>query len=246
MNPSMNTATTEQLRASTPPPPTSVQSPETPARSKTALSSTFRTDPKLQNKRNELVSGLPKMIGEMSVGEYFEHVLPPLPSGLEHRVGEVCHILNENGTYNTSAHRWTQFPQDPGAQSSHETQVFLPLANIFDAIVQAAQRLEPDLEPNFRLVVEGNATPFSEPGGDSRPDGFLKIRDKAVSQMAKNCEVLMKKEGWQDVPKPLEASHGTTNETRESPQPPTNTGQNPKRLPPPPIYGIALPRNSRR
>ncbi|KAJ3733075.1 hypothetical protein DFJ43DRAFT_277086 [Lentinula guzmanii] len=59
--------------------------------------------------------------------------------------------------------------------------------------------------------------------------------------MAKNCEVLMKKEGWKDVPKPSEASHGTTNETRESPQPPTNTGQKLKRPPPPPIYGITLP-----
>ncbi|KAJ3711442.1 hypothetical protein DFJ43DRAFT_1008911 [Lentinula guzmanii] len=193
-----NTTATEQLLASTPPSLASVQSPETPARPKTASSATFRTDPKLLNKLNELVSGLPEFISEISVNDYFKHVLPPLPSHLENRVGEVCNILNENGTYNTTTHRWTQFPQDPDAQSSHETQIFLPLAEIFDAIVQAVQQLEPGLEPNFKLVVDSHATPMSKRGGDMRPDGYFKITDKALNEMRKKCEVLMKKEGWED------------------------------------------------
>ncbi|KAJ3710135.1 hypothetical protein DFJ43DRAFT_1009342 [Lentinula guzmanii] len=198
MNPNKNTTATEQLLASTPPSLAPVQSPETPARPNTASSATFPTDPKLLNKLNELVSGLPEFISEISVDDYFKHVLPPLPSHLENRVGEVCNILNENGTYNTTTHRWTQFPQDPDAQSSHETQIFLPLAEIFDAIVQAVQQLEPGLEPNFKLVVDSHATPMSKRGGDMRPDGYFKITDKALSEMRKKCEVLMKKEGWED------------------------------------------------
>ncbi|KAJ3780440.1 hypothetical protein GGU10DRAFT_437859, partial [Lentinula aff. detonsa] len=201
MNPNKNTTATEQLLASTPPSLAPVQSPETPARPNTASSATFPTDPKLLNKLNELVSGLPEFISEISVDDYFKHVLPPLPSHLENRVGEVCNILNENGTYNTTTHRWTQFPQDPDAQSSHETQIFLPLAEIFDAIVQAVQQLEPGLEPNFKLVVDSHATPMSKRGGDMRPDGYFKITDKALSEMRKKCEVLMKKEGWEDVPR---------------------------------------------
>ncbi|KAJ3744604.1 hypothetical protein DFH05DRAFT_1524227 [Lentinula detonsa] len=92
----------------------------------------------------------------------------------------------------------------------------------------------------FRAT-DGNATPFSERKGDSRPDGFFEINQKALSEMAKNCEVLMKKEGWKDVPKPSESSHRTTNETKESLQPSTNAGEKPKRPPPPPIYRITSP-----
>ncbi|KAJ3780436.1 hypothetical protein GGU11DRAFT_730966 [Lentinula aff. detonsa] len=188
----------EQLLASTPPSLASVPSSETPARPKTAPSATFPTDPKLLNKLNGLVSGLPEFIGEISVNDHFKHVLPPLPSHLQNKVGEVCNILNEHGTYNTATRRWKQFPQDPNGQSSHETQVFLPLAEIFDAIVQAAQQLEPGLEPNFKLVVDSYATRMSERGGDMRPDGYFKITDKALNEMRKKCEVLMKKEGWED------------------------------------------------
>ncbi|KAJ3993195.1 hypothetical protein F5050DRAFT_761245, partial [Lentinula boryana] len=190
MDPSKDTTSTEQLRASTPP-PSSLQSPDTPARLKTASLPRFRTDPSLQNKRTELVGGLPKFIGEISVDDYFKHVLPPLPIHLENKVGEVCNILNENGTYNTTTQRWRQFPQDPKDQSPDEPKVFLPLAELFDAIVQAAQQLDPQLEPNFKLVVDGYVAPISERGNDSHPDGFFKITDKALSEMRKKCEVLM-------------------------------------------------------
>ncbi|KAJ3779576.1 hypothetical protein GGU10DRAFT_382249 [Lentinula aff. detonsa] len=88
MNPNENTTATKQLRASTPPPLASVQSPEILARPETASSATFRTDPKLLDKVNESVSGLPEFIGEISVDDYFKHVLPPLPSHLENKVGE--------------------------------------------------------------------------------------------------------------------------------------------------------------
>ncbi|KAJ3745087.1 hypothetical protein DFH05DRAFT_1492214 [Lentinula detonsa] len=240
MEPSKDTTSTEQLRASTPP-PSSLQSPDTPARLKTASLPRFRTDPSLQNKRTELVGGLPKFIGEISVDDYFKHVLPPLPIHLENKVGEVCSILNQNGTYNPTTLRWKQFPQDPKDQSPEETKVFLPLADIFKAIVQAAQQLDPNLEPNFTLVVNGYITPMSERGGDSRPDGFFSITDKALSEMRKKCESLMKKEGWKDVPKTSEAPHGTTSEPERSLQPPTNTGEKLKRPPPPPVYGITAP-----
>ncbi|KAJ3779845.1 hypothetical protein GGU10DRAFT_391420 [Lentinula aff. detonsa] len=240
-----NTTATEQLLASTPPSLAFVQSPETPARPKTAPSATFRTDPKLLNKLNELVSGLPEFISEISVDDYFNHVLPPLPSHLENKVGEVCNILNRNGTYNTTTHRWTLFPQDPATQPSHETQDFLPLADVFNAIVQAAQQLEPGLEPNFKLVVDSLATPMSERGDDMRPDGYFKITDKVLNEMRKKCEVLMKKEGWKDVPKTKtpEAPHETTNdsEPKKSLRPLTNTGEKLKRPPPPPVYGITAP-----
>ncbi|KAJ3990707.1 hypothetical protein F5050DRAFT_1795793 [Lentinula boryana] len=236
-----NTTATEQLLASTPPSLASVQSPETPARPKTASSATFRTDPKALNKLNELVSGLPEFISEISVDDYFNHVLPPLPSHLENKVGEVCNILNRNGTYNTTTHRWTLFPQDPATQPLHETQDFFPLADVFNAIVQAAQQLEPGLEPNFKLVVDSHATPMSERGDDMRPDGYFKITDKALNEMRKKCEVLMKKEGWEDVPRASEATHGTTNEPKKSLQLSTNTSEKPKRPPPPPVYEITAP-----
>ncbi|KAJ3779464.1 hypothetical protein GGU10DRAFT_382496, partial [Lentinula aff. detonsa] len=228
---------------STPPSLASVKSPETPARPKTAPSATFPTDPKLLKKLNELVSGFPEFISEVSVDDYFNHVLPPLPSHLENKVGEVCNILNRNGTYNTTTHRWTLFPQDPATQPSHETQDFLPLADVFNAIVQAAEQLEPGLEPNFKLVVDSLATPMSERGGDMRPDGYFKITDRALNEMRKKCEVLMKKEGWKDVPKTKtpEAPHGTTNEPKHSLQPLTKTGENLKRPPPPLVYGITAP-----
>ncbi|KAJ3793984.1 hypothetical protein GGU11DRAFT_811558 [Lentinula aff. detonsa] len=240
MEPSKDTTSTEQLRASTPP-PSSLQSPETPARLKTASLPRFRTDPSLQNKRTELVGGLPKFIGEISVDDYFKHVLPPLPIHLENKVEEVCNILNQNGTYNPTTLRWKQFPQDPKDQSPDEPKVFLPLADIFKAIVQAAQQLDPQLEPNFELVVDGYVAPISERGNDSRPDGFFKITDKALSEMRKKCEVLMKKEGWEDVPRASEATHGTTNEPKKSLQLSTNTSEKPKRPPPPPVYEITAP-----
>ncbi|KAJ3980780.1 hypothetical protein F5890DRAFT_1467598 [Lentinula detonsa] len=53
--------------------------------------------------------------------------------------------------------------------------------------------------------------------------------------MGKKCEVLMKKEGWEDVPGTSEAPHG------ESLQPLTKAGEKPKKPPPPPVYGITAP-----
>ncbi|KAJ3733088.1 hypothetical protein DFJ43DRAFT_1117896, partial [Lentinula guzmanii] len=82
---------------------------------------------------------------------------------------------------------------------------------------------------------------MSERGDDMRPDGYFKITDKALREMGKKCEVLMKKEGWEDVPGTSEAPHGTTNERKESLQPLTKAGEKPKRPPPPPVYGITAP-----
>ncbi|KAJ3823101.1 hypothetical protein F5880DRAFT_1613185 [Lentinula raphanica] len=234
-------STLEAFRV-TPPPITSTLTPDTPARPKTASSHVFRTDPKLQNRRNELISGFPKHIGEISVEDYFKHILPQLPSQLEkrHFIREVVKILDNNHTYDTASNRWKGFPNDPAQQTRHETEVFSPLADIFTAIVDAAQQVEPGLVPNFELVVDGNATPFSERGGDSRPDGFFKISNKLLEEMSMKCKALMEKDGWNLKDMPTGGTVLNQSKTKTD-QLTAHAGKRTKKPPVPAVYEITVP-----
>lgn len=149
-----------------------------------------------------------KMIGEISKEESFQYILPPLPTTLEDKVEVIFETLKQNRTFNSETNCWTCFPKDPGVAKEVEYTVFQPLEDIFEAVVKAALGVDPNLQQNFSLVVDGNATPTSEQGGDLHPDAFLKISDKALKEMAKNMEELMKKDGWEDVPKTLEMMVG--------------------------------------
>lgn len=76
--------------------------------------------------------------------------------------------------------------------------------------------------------MDGNVTLTSERGGDTRPDAFLKISDKALEEMAKNMEELMKKDGWDD-----ESTSSAVDQSQQA----TNTEEKE----PPSFYGITSP-----
>lgn len=70
--------------------------------------------------------------------------------------------------------------------------------------------------------------PTLERGGDTRPDTFLKISDKALEEMAKNMEELMKKDGWED-----ESTLSAVDQSQQA----TDTDERE----PPSFYGITAP-----
>ena len=112
------------------------------------------------------------MIPEISLDDYFTHILPPLTELLEGKVDLIVQSLKDSGVI-TAKGRWKSFPADPKNQKK-ETVVFKKLSNIFDAVIAAAKNLDGELEQTFELFVEPNTVPNHPRGGKSRPDGFVK------------------------------------------------------------------------
>ncbi|KAE9399811.1 hypothetical protein BT96DRAFT_1019280 [Gymnopus androsaceus JB14] len=119
------------------------------------------------------------MIPEISLDDYFTHILPPLPESLNGKVDAIVQNLKDSGVI-TPRGRWKGFPRNPKAFEK-KTVVFKKLSEIFDA-----------------FFVEPNIVSHHQRGDKSRPDGFVK---------EKNTEGKLKVEpthAWVDLAHPQE------------------------------------------
>ncbi|KAE9389531.1 hypothetical protein BT96DRAFT_834726 [Gymnopus androsaceus JB14] len=139
------------------------------------------------------------MIPEISLEDYFTHILPPLPESLEGKVDLIVQILKDSGVI-TAKGRWKSFPADPKNQKK-ETVVFKKLSSIFDAVIAAAKNLDEELEQTFELFVEPNTVPDHPRGGKSRPDGFVKERARQDGEGGQKEEP---PHAWFDIAHPQE------------------------------------------
>ncbi|KAE9396579.1 hypothetical protein BT96DRAFT_922045, partial [Gymnopus androsaceus JB14] len=195
------------------PPPSSAAAPSTPKRStqpsqtsshtpavgKITSGSSYRAVTNTEAKRNAVISSLPAMIPEISLDEYFTHILPPLPESLEGKVDLIMQILKDSGVI-TAKGRWKSFLADPKNQKK-ETVVFKKLSNIFDAVIAAAKNLDGELEQTFELFVEPNTAPDHPRGGKSRPDGFVKQKARRDGEGEQKEEP---PHAWFDIAHPQE------------------------------------------
>ncbi|KAE9389222.1 hypothetical protein BT96DRAFT_835212 [Gymnopus androsaceus JB14] len=139
------------------------------------------------------------MIPEVSLEDYFTHILLPLPESLVGKLDLIVQILKDSGVI-TAKGRWKSFPADPKNQKK-ETVVFKKLSNIFDAVIAVGKNLDGELEQTFELFVEPNTVPDHPHGGKSRPDGFVKQKAR------RDGEVEQKEEpphAWFDIAHPQE------------------------------------------
>ncbi|KIK71439.1 hypothetical protein GYMLUDRAFT_235759 [Collybiopsis luxurians FD-317 M1] len=94
----------------------------------------------------------------MEVPIQFVHSVLPLSKSLSALADRIVSDLAKHGIYNGSTKRWRYFPQDPCSTTGNEREVFAPLTDIFEAIVNAAKKLDKNLEQNLHLKVEGTLT----------------------------------------------------------------------------------------
>lgn len=113
-----------------------------------------------------------------SVEYFFGHVLPPIRP--EFDVDQIVKQCIEDGAlkYNKRSKKywWKDFPSSSVRKKMHETKVYnKPLGNIFDAITNAASKIERsrNMKPTGRLHTDGNRATWSMKGSDIKPDGHI-------------------------------------------------------------------------
>ncbi|KAJ3823100.1 hypothetical protein F5880DRAFT_1569583 [Lentinula raphanica] len=114
----------------------------------------------------------------ISIDHYFRYALPPLPTTLATKVQDVCVFLLKNETFG-DLKKTHNSPQHS-------------LATLFDSVVEAAQLSCPELQPNFRFIVDKAADTLPRP----RPDGCFVMSDRLMDDLFRRCEASMKKDGW--------------------------------------------------
>jgi hypothetical protein len=70
--------------------------------------------------------------------------------------------------------RWLGFASDPAETAGNESEVFKPLQNIINGILNLVD------ENQLLAVCDGNATPYSSRDDRSRPDGWLKMSKSRI------------------------------------------------------------------
>lgn len=198
-SPSPRSSTAQPGGPSTPKRPIQT-SVHTPAVVKVTSGSSYRAETQTDAKRNAVISGLPKMIPEVPLNDYFAFVLPPLPRSLEGELDTIVQSLKASGLI-TTKERWQSFPTDPKKSTKNETVVFKGLKTIFDAVIAAAINLDKSLEQNFELFVEPNTVPFSQRDSKSRPDGFIQEKEQKGKRE-------QHKHAWPDLAHPQEFKLG--------------------------------------
>ncbi|KAJ3739994.1 hypothetical protein DFH05DRAFT_477614 [Lentinula detonsa] len=138
---------------------------------KAAVSGAFRSASNLQGRRIIIVDrDVPKMIPEIFLQDYLDHVWPSLPQSLDNQTDSILRILEDNATIDVSNDRWVAFPVDPA--NANRGEVFQGLTTIFNAVTAAAKQIDSSLEQTFSLIINGNVAMYSDRGASSRPNGF--------------------------------------------------------------------------
>ncbi|KAJ3792628.1 hypothetical protein GGU11DRAFT_812417 [Lentinula aff. detonsa] len=145
---------------------------DTPAtKLKAVVSGAFCSASNVEGRRT-ISRDVPKMIPEISLQDYLDHVWPSLPQSLGNQVDSILRILEDNATIDVPNDRWVAFPVDPANANREEGEVFQGLTTIFNAVTAAAKQIDSSLEQTFSLIIEGNVAMYSDRGASSRPDGF--------------------------------------------------------------------------
>ncbi|KAJ3743581.1 hypothetical protein DFH05DRAFT_1619103 [Lentinula detonsa] len=132
-------------------------------------------------RRNVVMSELREQVPEVPLDWYFEHLLPPLPAGID--TEEIVTSLKESGALSNNS--WAAIVEHPRLDKRHEDEVYSGLEQIFEHIVNAATTQNPELEQQFVLKLTPGVNVTSERDSTTKPDGhFMSLAEAARLALA--------------------------------------------------------------
>ncbi|KAJ3999942.1 hypothetical protein F5050DRAFT_751632 [Lentinula boryana] len=169
-------ATHKSTQSSTTTPPTTTPlSKESPLRFRALDSIKYRLGG-TNTRRNVVMSELREQVPEVPLDWYFEHLLPPLPAGID--TEEIVASLKESGALTDNS--WAAIVEHPRLDKRHEDEVYGGLEQIFEHIVNAATTQNPELEQQFALKLTPGVNATSERDSTTKPDGhFMSLAEAA-------------------------------------------------------------------
>ncbi|KAJ3999941.1 hypothetical protein F5050DRAFT_751652 [Lentinula boryana] len=163
-----------------PPLTTTPFSKESPLRFRALYSIKYRLGG-TNTRRNVVMSELREQVPEVPLDWYFEHLLPPLPAGID--TEEIVASLKESGALTDNS--WAAIVEHPRLDKRHEDEVYSGLEQIFEHIVNAATTQNPELEQQFALKLTPGVNVTSERDSTTKPDGhFTSLAEAARLALA--------------------------------------------------------------
>ncbi|KAJ3995073.1 hypothetical protein F5050DRAFT_1830616 [Lentinula boryana] len=148
---------------------------ESPLRFRASDSSKYRLGG-TNAKRDVVMSELNRQVPEVPLDWYFEHLLPPLPDGVD--TERILSSLKQSQVIEDN--KWSFIPQHPCQDKRHEDLVYAGLEMIFAEIITAAKAQNHDLVQEFALKLTPRARVVSERNSTTKPDGhFMSLEDAA-------------------------------------------------------------------
>ena len=141
----------------------------------------------LDGKRDAVLDDFAPSIPEIDINTFTESFLPPLPSQVDASeiFGELIDSSflcsrGEQGLY------WAPFETEPTKSSLSEAATFIKFREIYDKVIENALETR-----TAKLSLNPNRAPFSKRAHDTRPDGYMILREPSVEGREKDC--------WEDV-----------------------------------------------
>ncbi|KAJ3732552.1 hypothetical protein DFJ43DRAFT_1154265 [Lentinula guzmanii] len=136
------------------------------------------------------MSELREQVPEVPLDWYFEHLLPPLPAGID--TEEIVTSLKESGVITNN--KWAAIVEHPRLDKRHEDDVYAGLKKIFEDIIAAGKTQNSDLEQQFALKLTytwrgSSAGACWQATKDN--EGVTHAMDKCVSQLVYDMQQIM-------------------------------------------------------
>jgi hypothetical protein len=174
---------------------------ETPCKIRKIVGPQYRTG-SLNEARSAVVDDVGS-IPLVSFDFFCQSVLPEVPSDA---VKKNANDLQTAGVIQNG--RWKAFPENPKSMKAKESDAFRPLKEIFDAIVETAQKYMGGRKPTVKMTCEPDMTPLSERSNSSRPDAHSELLDtKHLAPSASTGHVRLPSY-WEDITHSYEFKKG--------------------------------------
>ncbi|KAJ3983355.1 hypothetical protein F5890DRAFT_1523694 [Lentinula detonsa] len=156
-------------------PTTTALSKESPLRFRALDSFKYRLGG-TNTRRNVVMSELSEQVPEVPLDWYFEHLLPPLPAGID--TEEIVTSLKESGVITNN--KWAAIVEHPRLDKRHEDDVYAGLEKIFKDIIAAGKTQNSELEQQFALKLTPGLEATSERDSTTKPDGHFTSLEEAA------------------------------------------------------------------
>ncbi|KAJ3784824.1 hypothetical protein GGU10DRAFT_15723 [Lentinula aff. detonsa] len=125
---------------------------------------------------NVVIPELREQVPEVPLGWYFEHLLPPLPVGIDPK--EIVTSLKRSGVITNN--RWAAIAEHPRLDNRHEDEVYAGLEEIFEHIINAATTQNSNLKQEFALKLTPGVEATSERVSITKLEGYFTSLEEAA------------------------------------------------------------------
>ena len=193
----------ERTNSNTTPPPPSTIVPDTVPRARHTSTASYLTGDLVRGRVAVLRDLGPIPVVQL---EYFNSaVLPPLRNGIN--VESIEHALKVSGRIKSG--QWSEYLSNPPSGTANEEDYYKLLCGIFKAVTTEAQKVT-GTSPTVDFIQKPNSVPVSEPKNTSKPDGFMRLKEKKSALLPRPGT-----DSWDDIAVSFEFKKYPNNKDRQ-------------------------------